>query len=56
MLVGERRWRPDAWNLFGLEAGAIPHVGGSVGNVMTFGSAGAILRIGQNLNVDYGPP
>ena len=56
MLIGERRWRPDAWNLFGLEAGAIPHVGGSVGNVMTFGSAGAILRIGQNLDVDYGPP
>tara|TARA_R110002110_G_scaffold85816_2_gene223431 strand:+ start:14562 stop:15569 length:1008 start_codon:yes stop_codon:yes gene_type:complete len=56
MLVGERRWRPDAWNLFGLEVGAIPHIGGSVGNVMTFASAGAILRIGQNLDVDYGPP
>ncbi|MEP4380268.1 MAG: lipid A deacylase LpxR family protein [Alphaproteobacteria bacterium] len=56
MLIGERRWRPDPWNLFGVEVGAIPHIGGSVGNVMTFASAGAILRVGQNLDVDYGPP
>jgi lipid A 3-O-deacylase len=56
MLIGERRWRPAPWKLFGLEAGAIPHIGGSVGNVMTFASAGAILRVGQNLGVDYGPP
>lgn len=56
MLIGERRWRPAPWKLFGLEAGAIPHIGGSVGNVMTFASAGAILRVGQNLDVDYGPP
>ena len=56
MLIGERRWRPAPWKLFGLEAGAIPHIGGSVGNVMTFASAGAILRLGQNLDVDYGPP
>ena len=56
MLIGERRWRPAPWKFFGLEAGAIPHIGGSVGNVMTFASAGAILRIGQNLDVDYGPP
>ncbi|MGB0571764.1 MAG: lipid A deacylase LpxR family protein [Alphaproteobacteria bacterium] len=56
MLIGERRWRPAAWRLFGLETGAIPHIGGSGGNVMAFASAGAILRIGQNLDVDYGPP
>ena len=56
MLIGERRWRPDPWTPFGLEIDAIPNVGGSLGNVMTFAGAGAILRIGQGLDVDFGPP
>lgn len=56
MLIGERRWRTTPMRAFGLEVDAIPHVGGSLGNVMTFAAAGAMLRIGQDLDVDYGPP
>lgn len=56
MLIGERRWRPRPLTPFGLELDAVPHIGGSVGNVMTFASAGATLRLGQQLEVDYGPP
>lgn len=56
MLVGERRWRPRPWRHFGLEMDAIPHVGGSVGNVMTFAAGGVTLRLGEGLDADYGPP
>lgn len=56
MLIGERRWRPQPRRVFDLELDAVPYVGGSLGNVMTFASAGAILRVGQGLDVDYGPP
>lgn len=56
MLIGERRWRPSPWRALGLELDVIPHIGGSLGNVMTFASAGAMFRVGQDLNIDYGPP
>ena len=56
MLIGERRWRPSPWRALGLELDMIPHIGGSLGNVMSFASAGAMFRVGQDLNIDYGPP
>lgn len=34
----------------------IPNLGGSIGIVMTFAGAGAVLRVGQNLDLGYGPP
>ncbi len=40
----------------GTQADIIPSAGVSLGNVNTSASAGAILRFGQGLNVDYGPP
>jgi len=42
--------------LWGFEADAIPHVGASLGNVYTHVSGGAIVRFGQQLSIDYGPP
>jgi hypothetical protein len=33
----------------------VPQYGATVGNVMTYGDAGALLRIGKNLQADYGP-
>ncbi len=33
----------------------VPQVGGSGGNVFTYGEAGALLRIGHHLEADYGP-
>jgi len=35
---------------------AIPEFGGSVGNIFTYGQLGMMVRFGQNLNADYGPP
>jgi hypothetical protein len=56
MFVFERRWRPQPLSLGAIEADIIPHVGGSLGNVMTLVNGGATVRIGQDLGVDYGPP
>lgn len=56
LLVLERKWRPEPARAFGMELDALPHAGISLGNVDTSGSAGAIVRIGQGLSVDYGPP
>ena len=33
-----------------------PHVGGAVGNVLTYGAAGATLRFGEDLRNDLGGP
>lgn len=56
MLIGERRWRTVPVDIAGLDFDVIPHLGGSIGNVMTFAGAGAMIRIGQELDVDFGPP
>lgn len=56
MFIVERRWRPQPLKIGAIEADIIPHAGGSLGNVMTVANAGATLRIGEDLNVDYGPP
>jgi lipid A 3-O-deacylase len=55
VLSYEKKWRfsmPLGWG-FGFDA--IPELGASVGNVYTYGEAGAMLRFGRNLNADYGP-
>lgn len=33
-----------------------PHYGGALGNVFTYGAAGATIRLGDGLPRDYGPP
>ena len=57
LLTYNRKWQAqyffDVWNL-GVELS--PHVGGSLGNVLTALSAGATLRFGRDLPSDYGPP
>lgn len=54
-LMLERRWRPSPLSFLGVEADAIPSVGASLGNVFTYGGGGMILRLGQRLDIDYGP-
>lgn len=56
LFIDERRWRPQPLGLGAVDADIIPHVGASLGNVMTLANAGATLRLGQDLGVDYGPP
>lgn len=55
----ERKWRHvRPAGLFGLDVGMTPHVGGSIGNVLTQASGGITFRIGGNLadRPDFGPP
>ncbi len=57
ILSYQRKWR-NIWKLnpdgFGIDL--TPSVGGAVGNVLTQASAGAVVRIGEDLPADYGPP
>ena len=56
-LFFERKWRPEAYRFEGgLETDAIPHVGGSLGNVFSLLNAGLTFRVGHNLDIDFGPP
>jgi hypothetical protein len=55
-LIFERKWRPAPWRAGDLEFDIIPSAGGSLGNVMTQFNLGAMVRLGQSLDVDYGPP
>jgi len=58
ILALERHWRSPAHRIeeLNVEADVIPIAGASLGNVNTSASLGAILRFGQGLAVDYGPP
>jgi hypothetical protein len=57
MLTYEHTWRAFAQSLpLGFATDLSPHAGGSLGNVITDGSAGLTVRLGQNLPDDYGPP
>lgn len=55
MLSYERMWRvtlvPDA----DIGVDIVPGLGATVGNVFTYGEAGALLRVGNYLHADYGP-
>lgn len=57
ILSYERKWR-SIYQLspFGFAVDITPHMGASVGNVHTYASTGATLRIGYDLPGDYGPP
>ncbi len=57
VLILDRQWRLKAPpRIAALEADIIPAFGGSFGNVQTHVSAGGIIRIGQSLPLDFGPP
>tara|TARA_B100000676_G_scaffold268391_1_gene283493 strand:- start:441 stop:1472 length:1032 start_codon:yes stop_codon:yes gene_type:complete len=56
MMIFERKWRPEPWRAGILEVDLVPHLGGSIGNVMTLLHAGGTVRLGQALSIDYGPP
>jgi len=58
-LVFERRWRFDKTLVSSapsLEVDLIPHAATSLGNVLTYFGGGATVRIGQDLQNDFGPP
>jgi hypothetical protein len=55
VLSYEHKWRFDIPIGGGLSVDAIPEVGATVGNIYTYGEVSTLLRLGQNLNADYGP-
>lgn len=59
-LVASRLWRVnypfDATKPRGLAWGIVPNLQGSLGNVQTYASGGAMVRIGSDLYADFGPP
>jgi lipid A 3-O-deacylase len=55
VLTYEHKWRWGTPIGSGLAVDVVPDIGVTVGNVFTYAETGGILRIGQNLNADYGP-
>lgn len=51
----ERKYRFQLPLVGNLAIDAIPEFGASVGNILTYGEAGGMVRFGQNLGADYGP-
>lgn len=58
MLTFQRTWRNVlAYGIVdGVSLDVEPHVGVTLGNVMTTANAGAVVRLGTKLPHDYGPP
>jgi hypothetical protein len=54
MLTYERLWRVPLLGDGDNGLDIVPQIGGTVGNVLTSANAGALLRLGTNLNADYG--
>ncbi|MDE2228104.1 MAG: lipid A deacylase LpxR family protein [Alphaproteobacteria bacterium] len=50
----ERRWRVTFADLGGVSVDIVPEAGVTAGNVLTYGAAGGVVRIGQDLGADYG--
>lgn len=56
ILSYEKKWRNIPPQADGLTFDITPHVGGSIGNIMSYGAAGAAIRFGDGVPYDYGPP
>lgn len=51
----DKRWRLPLADLGGVGVDIVPEAGMTGGNVLTYGTVGGMLRVGQDLNADYGP-
>ena len=56
MLIIERKWRVLAGDAGSLRADFLPHAGVALGNVATYANAGFTIRLGDDLDNDFGPP
>jgi hypothetical protein len=53
----QRSWRGFvSESVSGFDFNVTPHAGGAFGNVFTYANAGLMLRFGERLPLDYGPP
>jgi hypothetical protein len=55
MLSYERLWRVPLIGDGRNGVDIVPQAGATVGNVFTYGALGGLLRVGKNLQADYGP-
>lgn len=56
-LVLNRQWRLNQpLGASGLQYGFVPSLAASLGNVQTYAAAGLMLRVGTELDADFGPP
>jgi hypothetical protein len=55
MLSYERLWRVPLAGDPNNGIDIVPQLGATAGNIMTYGEAGALLRLGKGLQADYGP-
>ncbi len=44
------------WQLGPVQVDAVPYAGGALGNIITQAYAGGVVRLGQNMPGDFGPP
>lgn len=57
VLAWQRNWRALVATTFvGNQFDITPHMGATVGNILTYGNVGLTVRYGGNLPLDYGPP
>lgn len=57
ILMYQRSWRSVvAGSLFTIPFDVTPHAGGALGNVLTYANSGFVVRYGNKLPQDYGPP
>jgi hypothetical protein len=57
VLYYEQTRRFDKHNIgWGLDLDLLPHFGGALGNVFTYGALGTTFRLGSELEDDFGPP
>jgi lipid A 3-O-deacylase len=55
LLAYERKWRLPMTQFGNVGLDIVPELGASLGNVFTYADAGALVRFGRGLGVDYGP-
>ncbi|HXP13395.1 MAG TPA: lipid A deacylase LpxR family protein [Stellaceae bacterium] len=52
----DKHWRLGIVKFGGIGVDFVPEANVTVGNVFTYGAVGGIIRIGDSLDTDYGPP
>ncbi|MBD3266172.1 DUF2219 family protein [bacterium] len=49
-------WAAASTEFWGLKTDLTPHIGAALGSVYVYADTGFVIRLGQNLPRDYGPP